>query len=153
MLRAGLRLLSFGLILFLLVLPTACLGEEQVSGADITSEPIEDDGKTGGEEQLNIAEIISNPTEYEGKTVTLSGEYRGWEPGYGSPPVTRSDWVLKDESGAIYVTGKLLSGLDPVEDRGKQITVHGVVRVKDSQAYIEAEIIGRIVPPNFVGEN
>ncbi|MFC2022363.1 hypothetical protein ACFLTR_04060 [Chloroflexota bacterium] len=141
MLRAGLRLISFGLILFLLVLPTACLGKEEVSGADMTSEPTEDEGKTGGEEQVSIAVITSNPTGYEGKTVTLSGEYRGWEAGHGSPPVTRSDWILKDETGAIYVTGKVSPGLDPVEDRGKKITVYGVAKVKDNQAYIEAEEI------------
>lgn len=73
--------------------------------------------------------------------VTVSGEYRGWEAGYGSPPVTRSDWIVRDETGGIYVTGKVSPGLDPVEDRGKEITVCGVVKVKDGQTYIEAEAI------------
>ena len=93
------------------------------------------------EEQVNIGKITSNPTEYEGKTVTVSGEYRGWESGYGSPPVTRSDWIVKDETGSIYVTGRVSPGLDPSEDIGKKITVSGVVKVKDGQAYIEAEKI------------
>ncbi len=73
--------------------------------------------------------------------MTLSGEYRGWEAGHGSPTVTRSDWILQDETGAIYITGKAPPGFDPVKDIGKKVTVHGIVRVKDDQAYIEAEII------------
>lgn len=143
LLRAGLRIIGFGLILFLLVLPAACLGEEQVSSTGMASSPAEDEGETlpGSGEQVTIADITSNPAEYEGETVTLSGEYRGWESGHGSPPVTRSDWVLKDETGAIYVTGRVSPGLDPVEDRGKKITVYGMVRVKDGQAYIEGEVI------------
>lgn len=125
MFRGSLRVIGFGMVLFLLVSFTACAVGEQV---------------TGGEE-ISIADITSKPTEYEGKTVTLSGEYRGWEPGYGSPPVTRSDWILKDETGAIYVTGKVSPGLDPVEDIGTKITVYGTVKVKDNQAYIEVKII------------
>ena len=115
--RVGLRIISFGMVLFSVVSLAACATGEQISIADITS----------------------NPAEYEGETVTLSGEYRGWEGGHGSPPVTRSDWVLKDETGSIYVTGKVSPGLDPVEDIGKKITVCGIVRLKDNQAYIEAK--------------
>ncbi len=143
LLRTGLGIISCGLVLSLLVLPTACLPGEQVNRYGITSEPTEAEGKipTESGEQVTIADIASNPTEYEGKTVTVSGEYRGWESGHGSPPVTRSDWILRDETGGIYVTGKVPPGLDPVEDKGKKITVYGVVRLKGDQAYIEAEII------------
>ena len=141
--RASLRIITFGLILFLLVLPMACLGEQDTGVPGIISNSAEDEGKTGvvNGEPVSIADIISNPDEYEGKTLTLSGEYLGWEPGYGSPPVTRSDWIIKDETGGIYVTTQTSPGLDPVEDRGKEITVHGVVRVKDGQSYIEAKIV------------
>ncbi len=122
--RAGVKVIAFGTVICLLAFFTACTVGEQ----------------TTKEKEISIIDITSNPTEYEGKTVTLSGEYRGWEPGHGSPPVTRSDWVLADATGAIYVTGKVLPGLDPVKDIGKKITVHGIVRVKDNQAYIEAKI-------------
>ncbi len=125
MLGGGLGIISFGIVVSLLVSLTACA----------TGGPI------AVEERVSIADITSNPTEYEGKTVTISGEYRGWEPGHGSVPVTRSDWVLKDETGSIYITGKVSPGLDPEEDRGREVTVHGIVRVKGDQAYIEAEIV------------
>ena len=90
---------------------------------------------------LNIGDIVANPAAYAGRTVLLSGEYRGWEAGYSSPPVTRSDWILKDATGGIYVTGKAPSGFDPAKDIGKKVTVQGTVRVKDGKAYIEAETV------------
>ena len=127
MLRISLRIISLGTVLLLLGCLLACAEGMQTASA----------------EGLTIADITSNPTKYEGKTVTVSGEYRGWESGHGSPPVTRSDWVIKDGTGAIYVTGKAAPGLDPTEDRGKGITVYGVVKVKGEQAYIEAEKITR----------
>jgi len=85
-----------------------------------------------------IDNIVDNPKIYEGQKVTLKGEYRGWESGNGSPPVTRSDWVLKDNSGVIYITGGKPDNFDPVKDIGKQVTVTGTVKTKDGKAYIEA---------------
>ena len=99
-------------------------------------------GACAGSGRVTIGDINSDPAGYVGKTVTVSGEYRGWEAGHGSPPVTRSDWVLKDATGVIYVTGMAPSGFDPAADVGEEVTVYGIVRVKDSQAYIEAETIG-----------
>ncbi len=125
MFGAGSKVIAFGMVISLLAFFTAC-----TTGGQIKEE-----------ERISIANITSNPTGYEGKTVTLSGEYRGWEAGHGSPPVTRSDWILKDETGSIYITGKVSPGLDPVKDIGKKVTVQGTVRVKDSQAYIEAKIV------------
>lgn len=124
-----LRLVGSNLVMSLLLTLVACAPAQETPG------------KQAGEEKLTIGKIASNPTDYEGKAVTLSGEYRGWEGGYGSPPVTRSDWVLKDETGTLYVTGRILPGLDPVQDRGKRLTVDGIIRVKDGRAYIEAKLI------------
>ena len=96
--------------------------------------PIEDAGK------IAIGQIINSPPEFEGKPVTVAGEYRGWqaENGYG-PPVTRSDWVVKDDTGWIYVTGEG-PGVDPTQDIGCPIEVRGMVRVTDQGVpYIEAK--------------
>ena len=95
-------------------------------------------GMTG----VAINEIRTNTTVYEGKTVTIKGEYRGWQAegeGYG-PPVTRSDWVIKDDTGWIYVTGRL-PRLDPIKDIGTPIFVVGTVGIKNSNVYIEAQDI------------
>lgn len=76
--------------------------------------------------------------------MVVSGEYQGWNAEYGSPPVTRSDWVISDETGWIYVSGRY-PGLDPVRDKGKELTVVGKVEAKD-QVYLKAEkiTIGRL---------
>jgi len=91
---------------------------------------------------VTINEIRTNPTVYEEKTVTIKGEYRGWQAegeGYG-PPVTRSDWIIKDDTGWIYVTGRS-PRLDPIEDIGTHLFVVGTVEIKNSNVYIQAQDI------------
>lgn len=88
-----------------------------------------------------INRIKDNPNAYVGQTVKISGGYRGWETGHGSPPVSRSDWVLRDETGSIYVTG--IAGLRYPEDLGQAIQATGIVRIKDGQPYIEVPRKGR----------
>lgn len=90
--------------------------------------------------EVNIADIKANPETYQGEMVMVSGEYQGWSSEYGSPPVTRSDWVITDETAWIYVTGKS-PGLDPVEDVGMGIAVVGQVCEDNGQAYLKAEVI------------
>jgi len=89
---------------------------------------------------ITIADIRENPNSFLGKKVVISGVYMGWksdEP----PPVTRSDWVVDDGTGRIYVTGKL-PGLDPVKDVGRNVTIVGYVKIANGKPYIEAvEII------------
>jgi hypothetical protein len=80
--------------------------------------------------------ILASPQTYVNQSVRLTGEYRGWEGGHGWPPVTKSDWVLTDPTGAIYVTGDSLGMVYPI-DLGKTVTVQGIVRINDGQTYIE----------------
>jgi len=89
----------------------------------------------------SIGDIRSTPTTYEGKVVTIEGKYQGWKAGFGSPPVTRSDWLIQDATGWLYVTGKP-AGLDPVGDVGHPIKVTGLVRItKDGEPYLYAQEI------------
>lgn len=90
--------------------------------------------------EVNITDIKTNPQVYQKERVIVSGEYQGWSSAYGSPPVTRSDWVITDETGWIYVTGRS-SGLDPAEDIGKEISVVGKVCKDNGQVYLKAEMI------------
>ena len=85
-----------------------------------------------------IGSILDNPEKYQGQRVVVSGTYQGMKAEYGSPPVTRSDWVIKDDTGWIYVTG-IIPRLNPYRDIGRSITVYGIVKVTDSgQPYIQA---------------
>jgi len=89
--------------------------------------------------ELNIGDIKETPAAYEGKVVTIEGKYQGWDSGFGNPPVTRSDWVLQDTTGWLYVTGKP-SGLDPLGDTGHPIRVEGVVKITgDGEPYLSAQ--------------
>jgi hypothetical protein len=94
------------------------------------------------EQHAVIGDIVSDLEFYEGQKVIIDGEYRGWNcSGLGGPPVTRSDWCVRDGTGIIYVTGKS-PGLDYPDDMGERVIVTGVVRVTESDiVYIEATSI------------
>ncbi len=96
-------------------------------------------------------DILADPKQFEGRSVTLVGYFRGWdllgEVGSG-PPVTRSDWVIRDDSGAIYVrAGIAVEGeihLDPSsrQDMGKVLRLTGIVRLAgDGRPYIDPQRI------------
>jgi len=92
----------------------------------------------GGGNATTISSIIDNPTAYLGQKVTIGGTYRGWTGGHGTPPITRSDWLLQDATGYIYVTGNTF-GMNAMRDLGKSITVTGVVKVTgNNNAYLDA---------------
>ena len=93
----------------------------------------------------------------EGKEVTIVGYYRGWDllrEVNQAPPVTRSDWVIADKSGAIYVQannvkikGQDERGIKELNPNQKGSTNHilrvtGFVRITSKkQPYIEPSII------------
>ena len=101
-----------------------------------------------------LGTVIADPLTSEGQEIIVVGYYRGWDLLHEinmSPPVTRSDWVVKDSTGAIYVSAnseaKLPDGLHPasLEDTDIIIKVKGVIRVtKGGQPYIEATNVERI---------
>jgi hypothetical protein len=103
-----------------------------------------------------VGSIIAEPFAFEGKNITVIGYYRGWDLLHEAdmgPPVTRSDWVIKDSTGAIYISAnsaaKVPDGLSPdsLQDTAVVLKVMGIVRVtEDGQAYIEAKSIERISP-------
>jgi hypothetical protein len=96
-----------------------------------------------------VQDIVKNPKNYEGQQVTVVGYYRGWDllhEANTAPPVTRSDWVIKDASGAIYcvsVPGGAETvasfRLDPASkaDTNKILRLTGAVRTKEGRPYIE----------------
>jgi len=101
-----------------------------------------------------LGSVITEPFSFEGQDIIVVGYYRGWDllhEANTSPPVTRSDWVIKDLTGAIYVSAdseaKVPEGLHPSspQDTGVILEVKGVVRVTGGgQPYIEATSIERV---------
>jgi hypothetical protein len=90
-------------------------------------------------EKPTIKEILDHPPSYDGKTVLIKAIYRGWK-GEGEPPIIKSNWVITDLTGEIYVTS-IYPHLDPIEDIGRELIVIGIVRVKDNIPYIEGKRI------------
>ncbi|MCI0476668.1 MAG: hypothetical protein L0Y55_10510 [Anaerolineales bacterium] len=59
--------------------------------------------------------ILNAPREFDGRVFEIVGYYRGWNL-YGEArgtPLTRNDWTIADDGGAMYVTGANVRGLDP----------------------------------------
>jgi hypothetical protein len=98
-----------------------------------------------------VGSIIADPQSFEGQDITIVGYYRGWDLLHKTnvaPPVTRSDWVVKDATGAIYVSAAspatVPEGLRPssLEDTGIILEVRGVIHITEQgQPYIEATSI------------
>jgi hypothetical protein len=90
--------------------------------------------------EATIGEIRTASALYEGQTITIEGVYQGWQGGCGSPPVTRSDWLVEDATGWLYVTGKPAGALDPLDDIGRPIKVTGQVELtEEGEPYLVAE--------------
>ncbi len=83
-----------------------------------------------------ISAIRQTPAAYDGRSVVIVGAYRGWEPGHGQPPVTRSDWVVWDSTSSMYVTGGIFTPRYP-EDVGKLSEIRGTVRFKNGEPYLD----------------
>ncbi len=89
--------------------------------------------------------VRADPKAWEGRYIRVVGYYEGWDL-FGSvgtgPAVTRSDWVIRDESGAIYVHagGAPVEGLDiPPSEKveGVLLRLFAQARVSDAgQPYL-----------------
>jgi hypothetical protein len=94
---------------------------------------------TGISNRATIVEIIEAPSKFEGNVVIIGGEY-SWkhiENAY-DPPVTPTDWIIKDDTGWIYVTGENPSK----KEIGYPLEVRGIVKVTDEGTpYIQAQSI------------
>ncbi len=99
-----------------------------------------------------LGTILNAPREFDGRTFEIVGYFRGWNllgEARGNPPVTRSDWVITDESGAMYVTGIAPNGLNP----GSRADIWNVVRltarvvyVRLGTSYLEARRVENLTP-------
>ena len=53
--------------------------------------------------------------------------------------LTRSDWMLEDETGCIYITGRIPNSLSPVQPKGERVLVKGrVITTKKGKPVIKA---------------
>jgi hypothetical protein len=94
-----------------------------------------------------LEDLVTKPERYDGKTVNVRGLFRG-ENLFGDLPSSSreksSDWVIKDDLFAVWVTGKKPKGsgwsLDASlkRDTGKWLQVMGRVRFRNRVVTLEA---------------
>ncbi len=98
------------------------------------------------ESRTPIRDILNDPVKFSDAEVTLEGVFRGWK---GACPssvmMSRSDWIIEDQTGCIYITGLVPNDLSPAQPQGEHIVVTGRVIVgKMGKPVIKAARIIRI---------
>ena len=98
-------------------------------------------GQDNSPEYTPIGEIWKDVQQYENEIITVCGQYHGWHgQGLKNPLITRSDWVIRDSTGAIYVAGRIPAGLGKNVTLGTEIVVKGQLLLsKDKVSYIKAK--------------
>ncbi len=93
------------------------------------------------EEKITIQRILKNPAESVNREISLEGAFQGWKGKCeDSTPLTRSDWILKDETGCIYVSGKIPTGVSSTDPRGEIVVLSGTLKIKEGgKPYFEAK--------------
>ena len=107
--------------------------------------------------QVGLEDLVTRPDRHDGKTVTVRGQFRGQNLFGDLPSASRqrsSDWVLKDDVFAVWVSGKKAKGpgwtLDGGlrRDTGKWLQVTGRVRVSGGVVTIQASDVALSKPPS-----
>jgi hypothetical protein len=93
------------------------------------------------EGKITIQKILKNAGELVNKEFLLEGAFQGWKGKCEeSSPLTRSDWILKDETGCIYVSGKIPAGVSTLDPKGEPLVVSGVMKIKEGgKPYFQAK--------------
>lgn len=89
--------------------------------------------------EITVRAIQDKPLEFSGKPIKLTGIFRGWQGDCkSSPPKSRSDWMIEDGTGCIYVHGPLPSGLKPMSPGDETVSLKAIVRLTDNGSpYLE----------------
>lgn len=108
-------------------------------------------------EKVTLEDLVTKSGEFDGKTVSVDGQFRGSNLFGDLPSASRkrsSDWVLKEEVFAVWVSGKKAKGegwtLDPglKRDSGKWLRVTGRVHVEGGFVTIQATDVVLTKPPS-----
>ncbi len=118
--------------------------------------PDEKPGRRPDSAQVTIEDLVTKADQYDGKVVTVRGQFRGGNLFGDMPSASRqrsSDWVLKDDVFAVWVSGKKAKGpgwtLDSglKRDTGKWLQVTGRVRVDRGVVTMQATDVVLSRPP------
>jgi Bacterial Ig-like domain len=114
-------------------------------------------GLAPASEKVTLEDLVTKPQQYDGKTVAVEGQFRGSNLFGDLPSASRkrsSDWVLKEDVFAVWVSGKKAKGqgwtldADLKRDTGKWLRVTGRVRVEGPVVTILATDVVLTKPPS-----
>jgi len=121
--------------------------------------PPEEKAKGAASAQVTLEELVTRPEKLEGKLVTVKGQFRGSNLFGDLPSSSRnrsSDWVIKDDLFAVWVTGRKPKGsgfefdAGLRRDTGKWLEVTGRVALhKSGIVSIEATDLTITRPPSL----
>jgi hypothetical protein len=75
---------------------------------------------------ITISQAISDCAKSKCDVIELSGTFHGWNGGCPSSAMkTRSDWVIKDDSGCLFVAGAKPPGLSMQKPANEKVRVTG----------------------------
>ncbi|HSD25841.1 MAG TPA: Ig-like domain-containing protein [Vicinamibacteria bacterium] len=119
--------------------------------------PVEEKrGQRPDSDKVTLEALVTKPQRHDGKMVTVEGQFRGGNLFGDLPSASRkrsSDWVLKEDVFAVWVSGKKAKGegwtLDPdlKRDTGKWLRVTGRVRADGPVVTIQATEVVLSRPP------
>ena len=109
----------------------------------------------------SLESLVMNPGERDGQTLRVVGQFRGKNL-YGDLPVRSqrmsSDWVIKDDAFAVWVSGKKPKGqgweLDAglKRDTGRWLEVVGRVETRSGITYLRAVQVALASPPSLTAK-
>jgi len=110
---------------------------------------------------LTLEELVTRPGKHDGQTVRVVGKFRGRNL-YGDLPgrseLRSSDWVVKDDLFAVWITNKKPKGpgwdLDASlkRDTGKWLEIIGQPQTRAGVVYIRAVQVNLTTPPTPTAE-
>jgi hypothetical protein len=108
-------------------------------------------------EEVTLEDLLRRPGQWDGRNVRVVGQFRGANLFGDLPSASRrksSDWVLKNDVFAVWITGKKPEGdgwkLDAKlrRDTGKWIEAEGRVRTSRGVVYISAAVLSLTKAPS-----
>jgi len=99
--------------------------------------------------KVTIREILNRPKSFKDKEIVLEGAFQGWAGKCaGSSMLTRSDWILDDGTGCIYVTGRIPAGVSPSEPKGERMVLSGRIKTgKKGKPFFDAKEARQLPKP------
>jgi hypothetical protein len=110
---------------------------------------------------LSLEDLVTRPGRYDGKLVRAVGQFRGENLFHDLPVRSQksgSDWVIKDDLFAVWVTGKKPKGagfeLDASlkRDTGKWIEVVGRAETRNGVMYLTAQRVALATAPTATSQ-